>query len=317
MQKEELRKELQRLISFDNITDSKDLITIYCECFFRIVKNHQADENKSTPHREAKIIMQMMMTKALHLQSATDGLSFMAQDGSYLNQMIDPTIISSLIRNVYETVAMFNLIYINTKTEDEKTILYNLWVHAGLMYRHRFEGIITQQDNLEKLASEKIKMADLIAEIEATKLYQQLSKANQLKIYAELKKKDYKLKFEDNNVISLHWQELAPMMGIKENLFQNAYTYFSLYAHPSNVAVFQYADMFDRDTKDYLGITNFNLRYFFACASIFIADYIKLFPNAINTFNSLDLIHQIVINFNNTIYRGNEYSINDTWKILN
>lgn len=315
MSKEALRKEVSRLISCDNINDSKELIKVYSELFFRIIKNHQADNINSNADREAKIINQMMLTKALHLQSATDGISYVAQDGSALNRIIDPTIIASLIRNVYETAAMFNLIFRNTKSANEKTIVYNLWVHAGLKFRHRFEGVIKQQENREKIEAERQQMADMIAEIKATNLYQQLSQDNKDKIDAKLKEKDYKIQFVNNNVVFLHWQELATVMGLKQMMFDNAYTYFSLYSHPSNVAVFQFKDMF-RNDNDFLSTTNFNLRYFFACASIFIADYIKLFPNVLNTYNGLDIRDQIVINFHNTFFRGNDYSINDSWKAV-
>jgi len=50
--------------------------------------------------------------------------------------------------------------------------------------------------------------------------------------------------------------------------------------------------------------------------SVFIADYINLFPKVLQTFNSLDKIDQIIINSNNTFARDYSYSINDTWKEL-
>ncbi len=316
MTKEELRVEVERFMSCAHINDSKELIKIYTEFFFRVIRNHQRDEVNSIAETEAKLLNQMMLTKALHLQGVTDGVSYVSTEGATLNQIIDPTIVASLTRNVFETVGMFNLIFINTKSADEKTILYNLWVIAGLKYRQRFTSIITKPENLQKAEDDKKQIAEMTSEIEATELYKGLSNDNQEKIKSKLKEKDYKIQFVNNNVVFLHWQELANVMGIKQMMFDNAYTYFSLYAHPSNVAVFQFRDMF-KSEEDFLGKTNFNLKYFFALSSIFISDYIKLFPKVIETFESLPLRDQIVINFYIILFRGHDDTINDSWKIVN
>ena len=63
-------------------------------------------------------------------------------------------------------------------------------------------------------------------------------------------------------------------------------------------------------------MTIFNMQYVFMLLSVFIADYINLFPKVLETFNSLDKIDQIFINSNNTFARDKSYSINDAWKDL-
>jgi hypothetical protein len=118
-------------------------------------------------------------------------------------------------------------------------------------------------------------------------------------------------------VIPLHWQALTDTIGIQTDLFDNIYTFFSLYLHPSNVAVFQFTDMFNREGEPFKILTNTNLKYYFSLMSIFIADLIYLFPNTLKTYESLSIRDQIVINFHNTLHRGYNYSINDSWKIVN
>jgi hypothetical protein len=75
--------------------------------------------------------------------------------------------------------------------------------------------------------------------------------------------------------------------------------------------------MFNREDAPFLELTNSNLLHYFGLTSVFIADYLKLFPTAQATFDSLNIRDQIVINFHNTFLRGYDYSINDTWKIVN
>ncbi|MCK4346633.1 MAG: hypothetical protein KAX05_15215 [Bacteroidales bacterium] len=314
MTKEQLRVECSRLFACKSISDSIDLLDIYAEFLFLTVQNHHKEPVNTQADADAKMIVQMMMTKVLHLKSIILGISYNAKDGSVLNKIIDPTIVASLIRNIYETTAMFNLIYRHTNNDDEKNILYLLWVHSGLKYRQRFESTITTKENKEKVELEKSQIESIVAEIEANKLYKKLDPKNKGKIQTKLKEKDYLLRFEKENVVFLHWHELTKTMGIKDGLLENIYSYFSLYSHPSNVAVFQFADMFKKGEEAFPELVNFNLKVAFLMFSTFIADYIKLFPNVLKTFETMEIRDQIVMNFHNTTLRSKEYSINDSWK---
>lgn len=206
---------------------------------------------------------------------------------------------------------MFNLIYINTKSIDEKLILYNLWVHAGLKYRQKFESSARGDDSRKKLEDERKNMLRLVEEIENTELYKSLDEMDKIKIKKKLKEKDFKILFTNKKVEFLNWEDLVKTMGIKENIMGSMYTFFSLYSHPSNVAVFQFKDMFQINNPKFLELTNFNTRNLFFLLSIFIADYVKLFPYMLKVFNSMDLKDQMIINYYNVLARSNDFSIND------
>lgn len=311
----ELRAACLPLMRCNSIKDCDELLKIYSSFFFKTLQKHQQDEVDTTANAQAKIILQMMLTKVLHLRSVIAGIHYIGEDGTELKEIIDPTSLAVLIRNVYETVGMFNLIYRSTTTPDEKLILYNLWVHAGLSYRQRFAAVATSGENKKKAEEEKQLMEQLVNEIKATALYKDLNEKNQNKILQKIKDKDYLIKFDGKEVIFLHWQDLTTLLGI-ENLLDKIYTYFSLYSHPSNVSVFQFADMFAKTSPEFIPITTFNLKTLFVFVSCFIADYINLFPKVLATYNELPLVHQIAINFHNKYARGNKYSINDSFKQL-
>lgn len=316
MKLEQLRLEYLRLSRCPSMKDSYDLLNIYADYFLQSVRNHHTEPVTTVAERDARMVNQMMLTKVLHIRQVVTGVSFTSSDGTILNEIIDPTIVAPLIRNVYETVSMFNLIYRHTKTEDEKLILYNLWAIAGLNYRQKFESLITTPENDQKLKEEKQHIDSLVSEIENSNLYKGLNQKDKDKIQSKIKEKDFKIRFDNNKVVFLHWQELCTTMGVKFGLFDKIYTYFSLYSHPSNVAVFQFGEMFKNEDKAFLDLTNYNLKNLFVLLSIFIADYIHLFPTTLRTFESQSLINQLVINGQNKLLRDYEYSINDTWKQL-
>lgn len=313
---EQLASDCERFYSCKSITDSLELIDIYADFLFLTIRNRKADVAETKELFDARMIFQMMLTKTLHLKSIVNGISHKSKDGTVLNNIIDPTILICLIRNLYETVGMFNVIYCNPKSDDERTILYCLWVHSGLLYRNRFETIATTLENIKKLEDDKAYMSQLVKEIENTVLFKNLSEKNQKKIRTRLESKEYLITINNNEIRCLKWHELPDVMGIRSGLMTEIYTYFSLNTHPSYVSVFQFASMFKKESESYSKLANFNLKYFFTLTSIFIADYIKLFPEALKTFESLNIKDQIVIDYYNIFMRGKEFSINNSWKTI-
>ena len=100
-------------------------------------------------------------------------------------------------------------------------------------------------------------------------------------------------------------------MNIKKDLFENLYSYFSLYTHPSNVAVFQFDDLFSTSEQGYLEMSNFNIKTTLCMIGVFIADYVHYFPSIADVFNSFDFEERVVIDFHNRLARGEKYSIID------
>lgn len=74
--------------------------------------------------------------------------------------------------------------------------------------------------------------------------------------------------------------------------------------------------MFGKNESAYKDIVIFNLQTAFMMLSIFIADYIKTFPEVLKSNEKMGLVEHIVINFHNKIARGGDYDINESWKAI-
>jgi hypothetical protein len=111
-------------------------------------------------------------------------------------------------------------------------------VHAGLSYRNRFEGVTTPKENKDKMENELKQMESIRSEIEQSPLFKSMDDKDQGKIRTMIKKKDYLIRFNGNKVVFLSWREIVQTMDIKGDKLDLIYTYFSLYAHPSNIADF-------------------------------------------------------------------------------
>ncbi|CAN5681868.1 hypothetical protein BH10BAC3_BH10BAC3_41700 [soil metagenome] len=315
MEQEQLRFEYQRLSLPKSLKDAQEMLDIFCRFFLKIMHNHHRTPYKNEQENECRIIAQMLLSKTHSIKKLTEGVEFDEKEGVRLNNVMDPTPISCLVRNIYETVCMFNLIFLNTPLGDEKKIVYNLWCIAGLKYRERFHSVITKKENTIKQQDEAKKISELTNEIHDTLLYQSMDDKNKKKIDDKIKGKDFLITFIGSEVIYQNWQSLSSILGLKEIVRNNIYTYFSLYSHPSYVSVFQFRDMFET-SENSEGLAIFNLQYLFFLLGAFIADYLITFPEAVVIFNEIRLIDQIMINTYNSFARGLEYSINDSWKAL-
>ncbi len=316
MTKEQLRAEYLRLNKLESIKDCLDLFEIFLEHLWNVINDHHEDKVYSYANKDAKILNQMMFTKLTHLKKLVEGVGYTAKNGDKLNDIVDPTIVASLTRNIFETVSIFNLIFRNTKNEDEKAIIYGLWVSSGLKYRQRFQQIASTPENKQKIADEQKQIDQIEKEIKDTTLYKSLDSKNQSKIEEKIKQKDFKIRFEGKDVVYLAWQDMCDVMNLNKDIFDNIYTYFSLYAHPSQVSVFQFETMFSKENEEFKQLTTLNLKYCFSIMSVFIADYIYLFPQVKGTFEKLEIHKQVALNAHNKMLRGNEYSINEAWKNL-
>ncbi len=315
MDKEGIRLQYNRLLNCKAIEDSLEMLDLISNCQFDFFNANINNEDIKLHH--AAIVNQMLFTKAQNLKSITSGISFQGANGLNLNPIIDPTVLASAIRDIFETVCMFHVVYVSPETIDEKLIMYNLWAIAGLNYRQSFSSSVVQYEGLKKLIQEAQLIKELTEQIHNTERYKKLPEKEQTKIANLIKAKDYKAVFDNDTFKMKAWHEIPPLMGAKESIMGKMYTYFSLYAHPSNVAVFQFEQMFNKNDPHGSRMANFNLCNALLLLSFFISDYTKVLPDALHIFENQAALSQIMINAYNSIGRSFKYEINDAKSFLN
>jgi hypothetical protein len=315
MTQDELRKAFLRYTYKPTLDIYQEVLNMIADFMVMSIHIHHSDDLKTEADGHAKLIYQMIMTRVLSINSLSNGVSYHASNGTEMNNIIDPTVIAGIVRNTFETGAMFNLIYVSTKSEEEKKILHSMWVIAGLKYRQRFAAHITLDETRQKQEAEKAEIELLRAEIENTELFKSLDEENQHKVRERIKKKEYLMRFQGKQVQFLAWYQLIELMGMKPGMFSTMYTYLSLYTHPSNVSVFQFGEMFSKE-QHFVENTRFNIQYAVHCVAVFLSDFIKIYPTYKKTFEQQSLMFQILINFYNKFLRGDDHVINDTMKYL-
>jgi len=263
---------------------------------------------------EASMLFQMTVLKCLTIRESLKKVSYKSKDGSIeMGPMFDPFSMWPLVRCQYEAFCAFNHIFINPKTEEEKGILYRLWVISGLKYRQEFDAGI--QDNVDKQADELKRINKYEEEIQQTNFYLNLIPREQEKLKKAIKNKEWQF-YNDNGIIKFaSWKKMASNADVDPKLFKDTYSYLSLGAHPSNVSVFQFKELYRLKADEEIDFFSLNLSR--QIIAFLIRDYCiynKVAANII--FNGLDITNQVLVNMINKSFRGNAYSINGIEKTV-
>lgn len=315
-QQQELRIKCLSLFRLKNISDCIKLLDKFISAYLKIVLKHNYDPVLTQAEADSRIAFQMFVTKALGIKKILQGIEY--DDGiNHLDRIIDPTLLITLIRNMFEALCAFELVYILPDSNDKKLIIYNLYQISGLQYRQRFTYNEMKSEHQSKLELEKKDIDKCIKEIKETELYNALDSKNKSRIDNAIKSKNFQIYIDVNNVVRQYgWGDIPALYGINLSFFKFLYTYFSLNAHPSYISILQFREMFQKENMECIQLSISAMRSCFVFLSICLADYIRLFPQIMDTYNSFSIEDQILLNFHNRLARGEKYSISDKWKLL-
>lgn len=169
------------LCSFTSVENAQQCLDIFSEFFFDVIEDHVKKPTNKVKLLEAKLLLQMVFTKILHLKNILNGISFQKKN-IYLNKIIDPGVVAIIIRNLYETIGLFHLIYIHPDTEEQQDLIYDLWCHAGLRTRQRFKESFEATERRSVLDEEKQDMVLITQSINNNPYFLSLDEHNKKKV---------------------------------------------------------------------------------------------------------------------------------------
>lgn len=203
------------------------------------------------------------------------GTIFYLMKGTRLPKLLDRELsyldnhsIIVLVRAVHELHLAFNFIYVAPKTMDEKSFRHRVWQLGAFLDRQKFPA--TEQENIEKLNSEKQVVDELTSAIQSSPVFRTLSSAQQEKAL----KGEWRLGYA--------WVDLAEFADLDKEQFRSTYRYLCSYAHTGHLSIFQMQQAADfseiaRQTEVWIDATMGTLSHF-------IYDYIKVYPQAAQLF---------------------------------
>lgn len=291
---------------FENDSAEKTIKTlnIFIDFIFKVATNHHKDNDVIPEDKYGKIILQMIFTKLYHIKQNVEGIDYPG-----LNKITDPSLISNNIRNLFETIAVFNLFFVKSNCNDEKKLKLFIWDLCSLSYNKTITKVTDELLNSNFEESNQNKINAVKDRIENNSFYKSLAETEKQKVQNIIKEKEFKISMTNGVIKKLSWQDIADDFPDSKKILDKKYTYLSFFSHPSHLSVEQFSRTYSNEDKMWIELSAYNIKDCFLFTSIFIADYISVFPNVINTFNKQSDLKKFVINFYNVLVRGETFSI--------
>jgi len=297
-------EEVQKFIQLDTIDDCKQYLRVMLDFYFDVIKSPEGRKATSYIEDDRNIWMQTLFSEGFHFLSLLDGVGY-NKGIDRLNPIVDPSVLFSVARRIYESVIAFEILFVIPDSEDKKAILYNLFMAHGLSERLKNIDEEMRSHNPERVAEEQKDIDECLREIEGTDLYSELDQQTKNIIKNAFGKK-FRYIFKENNSLEfVNYDDADKLLRIKNNMLKGTYSYFSLHGHPSYVSIFQFRDAFNNDSRaDISLMAPHATQCVLAFMSFFIVDYMKLVPEIKTMFDKFEEPRRFAIGMYEDAMRG-------------
>jgi len=306
---EEKKIQLLQQVASENISIQKSNFQSILYILNSIQYNRYIlkDEFLSERLQNSNLLFQKILLNGYSMKILIDGVTIPNIEYKNLVTFNDPITLNIILRSLLETYLTFHYFnFSDSETEDE--IRHKIWTYYGLFNRAKIkmDNPTLEQQYKAVMESDSIEMEKLLAEIKESYLFKQLSNVKQRSLLKDLKR-NWKIKFCNNNYIMLSYQDLLNNIGLRIKFYNNQYNYLSWSTHTTSILIYQLRQMYD--TKwDAFESHNILLK-----ASSLIAmatvDLITNDQDYIPSYNLLVQEHKDLLNFYNYYFRDDNFTI--------
>ena len=281
------KEEFDRWYNPTTIENGKRYLHLLLDTYFE--KIHETHEPIVYSAREAyaQRWLQMFFTKGIAFEKLLEGYGYKLGEWS-MNRIVDHTSLFMIARNLCETLTAFELICVLPDTDEKRLILESLFESSGYKYKLGLYSDQMQREHPEQYLEEQQIVNDATEHIFQTAYYQSLPEKYQKLLVELVDKKNFQVLLLDGKVRKLSWQEAMQEYMAPNGIFDGIYNYFSLNTHPSIISMNQFDQAFERNNPEYLHFCLTATLYMITYLSMFLQEYISIYPKAKAIFDSQD-----------------------------
>lgn len=296
-------EEVVELTQMKTLEDCKRYMRVMLDFYFDVIQSPAGRKASSALENDRNLWLQQMFSMGNHFMSLLDGVGYQRKDG-WLNPIIDPDVLFTIARRIYESVVSFNLLFIQPKDENHQSIVYNLFMAHGLNERLKDINEEMRAKYPERVSEEEADIAACKKAITDNPLYATLSKQTQNTIDNAFGKK-YRYVFNENDELKfVQFEDAYTYLKIREDMFAHQYSFFSLHGHPSFLSICQFRDAFKNEFRADAMMAKHTTQCALTYLSIFIVDYMKLNPEVKSMYDKVELPRRFAIGMYEDAMRG-------------
>lgn len=303
------RQQYSKVFNPKTIEEHIDVLKIHLNILNEFCLNHHEGTVESEEEHDAKFIIQLIISKINHLVKLSDGLYIFENSK---RKFYDPSVNHIISRNIFETVIHFNSLFIYGERHNTRKLVQLLWKLSTLKHRTKLFKIESQDDKPTKISElenrEKSQIEDLKTQIKNLNLYTNGCIKTKEQIDNAIKGKKYWVMIINGKVnTSIGPQKLCNEMTIDNILLEEQYTRFSLFTHPSKETINMLQNV--KNFAAYEEMYKANIRVTNCLISMFLADYSKVFPQVLESFEKLPELWQHIATYYNLLIRERQTGI--------
>lgn len=205
---------------------------------------------------------------------------------------------------MFEALMGFELVNRIPDTEDKHTIIYNVYCASSLTSRLKMFTEDAEERYAERFRNERESIELCKKNIKETELYSRLDADSKKLIKDSIRRGEYQLIIdEDEHVKHVGWDEVRKYCTLGTDNLHGMYKYLCNMAHPSYYSLIQFKDSYKGDTPEFYELACTASRYALVCMSVFIMDFMLVFPDTQHSFEELDDETKFMISMYNDIMR--------------
>ncbi len=298
-------EEVVALTQMRSVDDCKRHMRVMLDFYFEVLQSPEGRRYRTALELEKdKIIwLQQMFSMGCHFLSLLDGVGYRS-GAANLNPIIDPDVLFTVGRRMYESVVVFDAFFVLPKDDNHQRFLYDLFMAHGLSERLKDLDEDMRRKHTERVAAEEADIAACKDSILNNPLYNQFDTQTKKQIdYIFGKKFRYTIT-EDNKLEFIEFDTAYKLLGVKEELFQSLYSFFSLHGHPSYLSICQFRDAFKNEFRADRMMAQHATQCALSFMSIFIVDYMKVTPDVKALYDKMEDPRRFAIGMYEDAMRG-------------
>lgn len=288
----------------NSINDSKELLGVFSSYLMKLAVYLHHFKSQTEQQLYTRLFIQQLFLKSRSFIRLLEGEDY--DNGVLVNHIVDCSSLLSITRDIYEQLYAFELVFVLPQSDDIRDLMRNLFVMQGLKERQKYvaDGSNYQRIKLDEAAE----LEDRTHAIYNLPFYKSLSSSDRSKLENNIKNCRFRILVkEDGGIHKSDYDDMPSLVGIKSGLFDTIYSFTSLHTHPSSVSLKQLNSAYSDDEW----VTASCTASLMVCMllSIFIADYCKLEPEALDFYKIQPDEIRFCLALQNYCIRPEEYSI--------